>query len=183
MTHPRSKILGLGERCKHVLFAFSVCAISFLPFAPAALTDRDAFAPAVNDDSISFIISEPIPPYPTTDGKFSTAPEIVTEPVCGDRVIISPEECDDGNLSNGDGCSEDCTVEKESLLSCTIRLSGGGALIVGLAEIIAEYTKMTVHIAPDPLTAVCRGTGIILENMEKFKDVLMANEDELPPKK
>lgn len=64
-----------------------------------------------------------------------------------------------------------------------IYLSGGGALIKGLAEIIAEYTKIPVHIAPDPLTAVCRGTGIILEKMDMYKDVLIANEDELPPKK
>ena len=64
-----------------------------------------------------------------------------------------------------------------------IYLAGGGALIKGLPEIIAEYTKIAVHIAPDPLTAVCRGTGIILENMELYKDVLIANEDELPPKK
>lgn len=64
-----------------------------------------------------------------------------------------------------------------------IYLSGGGALIKGLAEIIEEYTKIKVHIAPDPLTAVCRGTGIILEKMDMYKDVLIANEDELPPKK
>ena len=62
-------------------------------------------------------------------------------------------------------------------------LSGGGALIKGLAELIADYTKIPVHITPDPLTAVCRGTGIILEDMEAFKDVLITNEDELPPKK
>ncbi len=62
-------------------------------------------------------------------------------------------------------------------------LAGGGALIRGLAEIITEYTKIPVQIAADPLTAVCRGTGIILENMELYKDVLIANEDELPPKK
>lgn len=64
-----------------------------------------------------------------------------------------------------------------------IYLSGGGALIVGLAEIISEYTKIPVHIASDPLTAVCRGTGMILEHMEMYKDVLIVNEDELPPKK
>lgn len=64
-----------------------------------------------------------------------------------------------------------------------IYLAGGGALIKGLAEVISEYTKMPVHIAPDPLTTVCRGTGIILENMDLYKDVLIANEDELPPKK
>lgn len=64
-----------------------------------------------------------------------------------------------------------------------IYLAGGGALIPGLAQVIEEYTKIAVHIAPDPLTAVCRGTGVILENIDLYKEVLIANEDELPPKK
>lgn len=62
-------------------------------------------------------------------------------------------------------------------------LTGGGALIRGLPEIIAEYAKVPVHVALDPLTAVCRGTGIILENLEMYKDILIASENELPPKK
>ncbi len=33
----------------------------------------------------------------------------------------------------------------------------------------------------DPLTAVARGTGIILENLALYDDVLIHNEDELPP--
>jgi rod shape-determining protein MreB len=64
-----------------------------------------------------------------------------------------------------------------------IHIAGGGALIKGLADVISEYTKIPVHIASDPLTSVCRGTGIILENMDMYRDVLIANEDELPPKK
>lgn len=64
-----------------------------------------------------------------------------------------------------------------------IFLAGGGALIKGLAELIEDYTKISVHIAPDPLTAVCRGCGIILENMDMYKDILITNKDELPPKK
>jgi rod shape-determining protein MreB and related proteins len=64
-----------------------------------------------------------------------------------------------------------------------IYLVGGGALINGLPEIISEYTKIPVHVAADPLTAVCRGTGVIVENLEMYRDVLIANEDELPPKK
>lgn len=64
-----------------------------------------------------------------------------------------------------------------------IFLAGGGALINGLPQIISEYTKIPVHVAPDPLTSVCRGTGIILQNMETYKDILITNKDELPPKK
>ena len=32
--------------------------------------------------------------------------------VCGDGAIETPEQCDDGNLSNGDGCSLSCTRER-----------------------------------------------------------------------
>jgi len=33
------------------------------------------------------------------------------EPECGDGVMEGPEECDDGNTDNGDGCSSTCHVE------------------------------------------------------------------------
>ena len=62
-----------------------------------------------------------------------------------------------------------------------IHLAGGGALIRGLDKLLHDYLGIPVYVAEDPLTAVARGTGIILENMEKYKDVLVANEDDLPP--
>ncbi|MEK7514669.1 MAG: rod shape-determining protein [Patescibacteria group bacterium] len=64
-----------------------------------------------------------------------------------------------------------------------VHLVGGGALLPGLADIIEEYIKIPVHIAEDPLTAVARGTGIILEHLKEFEDVLIINEDSLPPQK
>jgi cysteine-rich repeat protein len=39
------------------------------------------------------------------------SPNICTS-MCNDGVVISPEECDDGNKNNGDGCSSTCTLEK-----------------------------------------------------------------------
>ena len=62
-------------------------------------------------------------------------------------------------------------------------LSGGGALIKGLAELIENEINIPVHVPADPLTAVARGTGIILEDIERFEDILIENDDELPPKK
>jgi cysteine-rich repeat protein len=32
-------------------------------------------------------------------------------PVCGNKVLEAPEECDDGDLDSGDGCSDKCQVE------------------------------------------------------------------------
>lgn len=62
-------------------------------------------------------------------------------------------------------------------------LTGGGASIKGLRELLHEYLKIPIHVAEEPLTSVARGAGIILENLEEFRDILIANEDELPLQK
>jgi rod shape-determining protein MreB and related proteins len=64
-----------------------------------------------------------------------------------------------------------------------IFLAGGGALIKGLPELIETELGIPVHVALEPLTAVARGTGIVLEDLAGFSDILVQNEDELPPKK
>lgn len=62
-----------------------------------------------------------------------------------------------------------------------IVLVGGGALIKGLPDLLREELKIPIYIAEDPLTAVARGTGIILENIAAYQDVLIQNDDELSP--
>ena len=37
--------------------------------------------------------------------------QVLLVPVCGNSLVESGEECDDGNTSDGDGCSADCLVE------------------------------------------------------------------------
>ncbi len=64
-----------------------------------------------------------------------------------------------------------------------IHLVGGGALIKGLDALISDTLKIPVYIAEDPLTAIARGTGIILEDLPKYQEVLIQNEDELPAQK
>lgn len=47
-------------------------------------------------------------------------------------------------------------------------LTGGGALLRGLDQRIAAKTKLQVQVAPEPLRAVVKGTGIALKNTERF---------------
>jgi len=54
-----------------------------------------------------------------------------------------------------------------------IHLVGGGALIRGLDVLLAEWTKVPVHVADEPLTAVARGTGVILENLDEYRHFLI----------
>jgi rod shape-determining protein MreB and related proteins len=57
-----------------------------------------------------------------------------------------------------------------------IVLAGGGALLKGLDLLIHRETKMPVHIADDPLTSVARGTGLVLEDIDSLKDVLVTTQ-------
>ncbi len=63
-----------------------------------------------------------------------------------------------------------------------ITLAGGGALLRGLAQMIAHETDMPVLVADDPLTCVVRGTGIVLEDIDTLKDVLVLTEFEQIPR-
>ena len=58
-----------------------------------------------------------------------------------------------------------------------IILTGGGALLHGLSKLVEDELKLPVFIAEDPLSAVARGTGIILENFEMYKGVLLSIDD------
>ena len=64
-----------------------------------------------------------------------------------------------------------------------IHLVGGGALIRGLDRLLSDYLKIPVFVSDDPLTAIARGAGVILENLPQYQEVLIENEDDLPPKK
>jgi rod shape-determining protein MreB len=57
-----------------------------------------------------------------------------------------------------------------------IVLAGGGALLRGLDKLINHNTKMPVHIADDPLTSVVRGTGLVLEDIDLLKEVLVTTQ-------
>jgi rod shape-determining protein MreB len=61
-----------------------------------------------------------------------------------------------------------------------IYLVGGGALVKGLDQLLAETLKLPVTIADDPLTAIARGAGVILEDIDRFRSILLESEDDLP---
>lgn len=63
-----------------------------------------------------------------------------------------------------------------------ITLSGGGALMPGLGELLQNVLKIPIYVVEDPLSAVARGTGVILDDLEFYKEVLIGNQDELPPR-
>ncbi len=63
-----------------------------------------------------------------------------------------------------------------------IYLVGGGGLLRSLDQLVAEQTEMPVKLVEDPLTAVVRGTGMVLEDVDALSDVLVSTQYEEPPK-
>jgi len=54
-----------------------------------------------------------------------------------------------------------------------IHLSGGGALIPGLASLLEHALEVPVIVVPDPLRAVIRGAGIIVEDLDYYQELLI----------
>ncbi|RLV49696.1 rod shape-determining protein [Nocardioides mangrovicus] len=54
-------------------------------------------------------------------------------------------------------------------------LTGGGALLRGLDELIRHETGIPVHVAQDPLTSVAMGAGKCVEEFEALQQVLVAD--------
>ena len=55
-----------------------------------------------------------------------------------------------------------------------IMLTGGGAMLKGLDELITHETGIPVNIATEPLNCVAVGTGMVLEHLSSLKNVLIS---------
>ncbi|MBI1888752.1 MAG: rod shape-determining protein, partial [Candidatus Spechtbacteria bacterium] len=56
-----------------------------------------------------------------------------------------------------------------------IVLAGGGGLLRKFDEILTKETKIPLKVAEDPMTAVVRGTGVILENIDKLRGTFVVS--------
>ena len=84
-------------------------------------------------------------------------------------------------LSLVDGIKEVLETTPPELLSDIMHrglvLSGGGALLKGLDVLIQNAIKIPIYVAEDPLTAVARGTGVVLDDFDSYQEVLVNNDD------
>ncbi len=68
------------------------------------------------------------------------------------------------------------------VMSKGIYLAGGGSLLRDLDTLITKETKIPAKIIDDPLTAVARGAGMVLEKLDELQEVLIETEEMEPPR-
>jgi rod shape-determining protein MreB len=75
---------------------------------------------------------------------------------------------------------EQCKPELVADLADTgLMLTGGGALLRGLASYLNEQLGIPVRVADDPLTTVARGTAICLEHLAHWRNSLETSDREV----
>jgi len=66
------------------------------------------------------------------------------------------------------------------LMETGICLAGGGSQLKGLAERISEEANMRAWVAQDSMTCVARGAGLVLEELDTLREVLVSTDDRRP---
>jgi len=75
-----------------------------------------------------------------------------------------------------DGCSTDLASD---LVDNGLVLAGGGALVRGLDRFLSEQTGLPTRLAPDPLSAVARGTCLCLEHFDRWQSALQSSDEDV----
>ena len=96
------------------------------------------------------------------------------------NIIISPEEVREALRDPLESIIDavKTTLEKTppelaaDIIDHGITLTGGGALLRGLDDLIKKETGMPVYIAENPLDCVALGTGRVLEGVSTMSDML-----------
>ena len=68
------------------------------------------------------------------------------------------------------------------IMSNGIYLAGGGGFLKGLDVLIQQEVKVPTKIVEDPITAMARGAGMVLEKLDELHEVLTEVENMEPPK-
>ncbi len=100
------------------------------------------------------------------------------------KVVLDSEEVRDamkeplGLIKNAikKALSETPPELASDILERGLTLTGGGALLSGIDQMIYGATGIRVNVSEDPLRCVVRGAGIVLENMDDYRELLMDSE-------
>lgn len=101
------------------------------------------------------------------------------------NITVTPEEIREALADSIDSVLDaiKTTLERTppelaaDIIDHGIMLTGGGALLKGLDALIARETGINVLIAERPLDCVALGTGKVLEDIDRLRDVLSGDDE------
>lgn len=96
------------------------------------------------------------------------------------KIVITSEEIREALREPVAGIIEAVTRTLEraepelaaDLIDNGLTICGGGSLLRGMDEVLANATGLKVFKAQDPLTCVARGTAVYLDNLELWKNTI-----------
>ena len=125
-------------------------------------------------------------------GSVISLPEALSKPVRGRdlatglprEILITSEHVREALASSLDALMDAMkeVIEQtppellSDVLERGVTVFGGGTLLRGLPETLSKMLGVPVKIAPDPLTAVVRGTGVVTENPKPYADFFIDEE-------
>jgi cysteine-rich repeat protein len=114
---------------------------------------------ASDDDRTTGVAEDTGPPgttLPDDDGSDTMSMTTAPQAVCGDGILESIEECDDGNAVDGDGCDADCTLNLDTSQwqiihsgDALVREAGQGIAVDGAGNIVVGGYEVDVVGNPD----------------------------------
>jgi cysteine-rich repeat protein len=108
------------------------------------------------------------------DGVDEEEPDTFGDPICGDGVVHETELCDDGNESDGDGCTSTCLLEVDAQISIDITVDD----LNSTAAPLSDTCSNAILLVWDGTSVVGEGS-CTLDNNANFLDyVLDAEVDE-----
>lgn len=72
---------------------------------------------------------------------------------CGNTIIESPEECDDGNRANGDGCSSICKKEQKKFIRSDANGDGSVDISDAVFALLYMFGSNVTSTCPDSMDA------------------------------
>ncbi len=113
----------------NVLASLVVCSL-----AVAGCSGEDAPSPATDTGADTYVVEDTSPDTSVEETPVDSSTDALdaeTGPACGNGILEGTEACDDGNTTDGDGCSSTCeneTVGPEDVCpGTTIALTGTGS--------------------------------------------------------